>query len=484
MSALGATGLSSEALAKVAAVTSAPLASGLAKLVELGGLDPAIDFQRLDLRGWPLAGEDLRGFDFTGADLRGTGIERAVRDFTTILTGAKLDFAAADDWSSKGSRRVAPPPGAYSKVRIPDLSDAELLEKSFVVSNPLMLPNVTKGAPPIDQWLTYEGRYDVGEPVTCAFAHRHKRGYVFRDEDERRYLVGNACGSKHLGLGNWRSFTKGREGLEDRAAYLRLIRDLGDAFRMNRDWIAELPTQPAVQAFEELRRQLWALAPEMVKAAKKIVSGSGGMLTIQQAHRDEGAEKRRLTRQLEELKYFQSLPEAERNRHLSRGGSEPKIDQTPIIKYATVPLGIISGSILFRPSATVAQLVHNEILPLIDAFLARPAMKTSRKELIDDTRSAKELVERLVRIQKSIQEASLFFEFGNLQRFARWADHNGFNGSRFSAQPSGLVISRGDRTPPVVIERADALRPLPAEPFEALQLAAGRASAIAGQLHK
>ncbi len=75
-----------------AAVLSSPDASNFAKLARLGGLDPAKDFQGLDLRGLPLAGVDVRGINFSGSDLRKTGIESALRDRTTILSDVILGY--------------------------------------------------------------------------------------------------------------------------------------------------------------------------------------------------------------------------------------------------------------------------------------------------------------------------------------------------------------------------------------------------------
>lgn len=63
----------------------------LLALIRAGKLDPKKDFIGGDFRGWPLAGQDVRGIDFSGSDLRGTGINRAIRDDTTILTNAILD---------------------------------------------------------------------------------------------------------------------------------------------------------------------------------------------------------------------------------------------------------------------------------------------------------------------------------------------------------------------------------------------------------
>ena len=345
MKGLDTVGISSEALDRVAAVWEAD-SSDLATLVKAGGLDPSVDFRHRDLRGWPLGGEDIRGFDFTGSDLRSTGVETAVSDATTIMDGTILDprarerkparrRAASIPASFPESKAVAPE-GRYTKVRVPSLTDAELIDRTFVISDPLGLENVRAAAPPYDQWLTYEGRYEVGTMVRCSFAHRHKRGYVFRDEEEQRYLIGHECGAKHLGLGNWQSFTAGRERLEERASYLRLIRDLADALRTERNWIAGLPRHPAVQAFDELRTDLRTHYRGLLEAVRPVIARSDGLLTVRLEARDYAAEERRRERELQVREWYAGLSESERAEFNRKGGHFPKVDRTPHNK-ARVP---------------------------------------------------------------------------------------------------------------------------------------------------
>jgi hypothetical protein len=67
-------------------------------LVVISGLDPAVDFQFLDLAGLDLRGEDLRGFNFTGSDLRGClRNSTTLVDSTTVLTDAKLAWLDVDE---------------------------------------------------------------------------------------------------------------------------------------------------------------------------------------------------------------------------------------------------------------------------------------------------------------------------------------------------------------------------------------------------
>ncbi|WP_311274921.1 hypothetical protein [Methylobacterium sp. WCS2018Hpa-22] len=355
------------------------------------------------------------------------------------------------------------------------MSDAELVDRIFVIDDPLSLDNITSAAPPTDEWLTYEGRYEVGTSVTCAFAHRHKRGYVFRDEQERRYLIGHECGAKHLGLGNWQSFTTGREQLEDRASSLRLIRDLADAFRLHRDWIARLPQDPSIRAFDDLRRQLVADVPELVAAATATTARSDGMLAIPVRVRDHAAEERRREREAQAREWYAGLTEAERKAFHARGGRVPGVDRSPIISKGTHALGTLQGRGVFS-STPALSLGMRQLLPLIDRFLEMPRTPDTRKGLVDVTRNAKELVNRLHRVQAFIDDAISFFEQSNLERVARWADTHGFDGRRFSIRSGHIEMEKVDGGFKQVLARPPALKLLDPAPFETLGATINRVS--------
>lgn len=477
MKGLDTVGISSEALDRVAAVWEAD-SSDLATLVKAGGLDPSVDFRHRDLRGWPLGGEDIRGFDFTGSDLRSTGVETAVSDATTIMDGTILDprarerkparrRAASIPASFPESKAVAPE-GRYTKVRVPSLTDAELIDRTFVISDPLGLENVRAAAPPYDQWLTYEGRYEVGTMVRCSFAHRHKRGYVFRDEEEQRYLIGHECGAKHLGLGNWQSFTAGRERLEERASYLRLIRDLADALRTERNWIAGLPRHPAVQAFDELRTDLRTHYRGLLEAVRPVIARSDGLLTVRLEARDYAAEERRRERELQVREWYAGLSESERAEFNRKGGHFPKVDRTPITKRESRALGTLMGKTLFSASSRL-DVAMRHVLPLVDAFLTMQRTPRTRQELLLVTRNARELVNRILHVREAILEAITFFDQENLDRFAQWADALQPEGQRFVALPGRIVVDRVKGEHRRFISRHAGLQPMNEEPFDRLR---------------
>ena len=404
-------------LARVADVASSPSDANFATLAARGGLDPASDFIGCDFRGWSLADQDLRGFNFTGADLRHTGIERATCDETTILGEARLDRRA------EHLRRLGPPkPEIYTMVRIPDLSDAELLERQFVIRDPLSLANIVYAPPPTDQWLTYEGRYDIDEHVVCAFGHRHKKGYVFRDERERRYLVGNSCGAKHLGMGSWKEFSKGRELLEERASYLRDIRDLHGIFARNRDWIASLSANASIRAFDWTASTLQNHHPELVQAVRHT-SVAGGRLFVTIRERDFAAEEK-----LRE----QQVKKAEKD------GSPVNSERTIRTKSVLREAGVLQGRAVFRNNSTIqSQLGH--LIRIVDAFLDRkPVM--SRLDLVLTTRNARTQVSKLFQIFKSVNDFSSFFTTENLKLFVEWANEGNYDKCRFAFHGKKLTI--------------------------------------------
>jgi hypothetical protein len=268
--------------------------------------------------------------------------------------------------------------------------------------------------------------------VACAFAHRHKRGYIFRDEADRRYLIGHECGAKHFGLGNWQSFTAGRERLEERGSYLRVIRDLADTLRAHRDWIAGLPKNPAVRAFDALRVDLRTLFPGLVSAIKSVISRHDGVLTVTVEARDYAAEERRREREQEARAWYTGLGERERAQFHTKGGRAPTVDKSPLRKREARALGTLRGSVLFSNSPALGQAMR-EVLPLVDAFLAMPRTPTTRRDLLGVTRNARELVTRVLRVRDSLLDAVEFFDRDNLERVARWADALRIDGLHYVA---------------------------------------------------
>lgn len=415
---------------RIADVLGAAAETSIADLASIGGLNPASDFAHIDLRGWHLAGEDVRGFDFSGSDLRGTGIEQSLKDGTTILKGARLDRHALRvvNLARSQTQDPSPPPQSYTMVRIPNLSDAELLERNFVIRDPLSLNGLSYAPPPTDQWLTYEGRYDIEMYVTCAFGHRHKRGYAFRDELDARYLVGNSCGARHLGMGSWKVFAKGREMLEDRASHLRAVRDLRDLFARNRDWIAGLERDLSVRAFDMARSVLDGRHPALVGAVRAASHSDGGRVALVAQERDFGAEER--------------AREAEARRAVE--GSLPPSTERPMITRPVLRnAGVLRGRSVFTIGLPLRQeLVH--LGRFVNAFLSGQGVST-RRELVETTRNAKTLVRRILAVAEAIEDFEAFFNQTNLELFARWGDENRFDGCRFFSDP-GRVSIRSDAT--------------------------------------
>ena len=419
------------AAGRMAEVLTAAPDTGFAELCILCGFDRATDFRGKDLSGWPLAYHDLRGFDFSGSDLRMTGLEEAIIDRTTILVGARLDARARRRLLAAGvmARRVGVPPGAYTKVNIPDLSDDELLERTFVIRNPLALEGLTMSAPPTEQWITYEGRYELGENVPCAFRHPHNRGYFFRDEDGRRYLIGNACGSNHLGMAKWQEFAAKRELLEERASHLKSLRDLHGTIAQARYAMAALARDPAIQAFDQARTVLASNLPELVQAFRKA-SAFGGRVALAARERDFRAEER--------------ARERDAARAQARGLSAP-IERPTVMKTVYKEAGTLVGRALFASTAPLRPALSRAVRS-VDAFLVSDVLLTKRdlqSTLVNARRMAGEFVEAV----DATRDHAAFFSPANLDLFVRWASENRFDGCSFAVQAGTLAVRReGGRT--------------------------------------
>jgi hypothetical protein len=434
--------LSEDAIRRIVDVLSGEETS-LADVARAGGFDPATAFRGLDLKGWPLSGQDVRGFDFSGCDLRKTGVERALRDATTILVGSRLDRSAAKALglapatTARRSPRAKPPPGGYDKVRLPTLSDREMLDRDFLIADPTALASVIDDAPPVDEWLTYEGRYEVGADVSCAFSHRHRKGYVFRDEKDRRYLIGHRCGQQHFSLGSWTEFTKGRQGLEDRAFYLRLERDLREAFSVHREWLADLADSAPVRAFDAVRAQIRKRAPGLEEALRRTQDRAGGQLTAPVRERDFQKEER--------------LREAAEEKRIKDGrpaGAAPPIE--PQWRMRESVIGVLSGGGMFKFDRSVGDRLR-DIAAFAAMFVASDNEHGRRLDLARTTKRAREQVLGLVEAQEQIEASLAFFGQVNLDLVARWATAREIDRATYESAPSALIVRRRGRDRPSTI---------------------------------
>lgn len=462
--------LSEDAVHRIAAVLGGKETS-LAAVARAGGFDPGEAFRGLDLRGWPLAGQDIRGFDLSRCDLRKTGVEKALRDATTILAGARCDRAAARALGlvpmAKARRppRTKPPPGGYDNVRLPTLSDREMLDRDFLIADPNALPSVVDAAPPTDQWLTYEGRYEVGNNVSCAFSHRHRKGYVFRDEQDRRYLIGHRCGQQHFSLGSWSEFTKGRQGLEDRAFYLRLIRDLREAFDSHRDWLAALPGSAPVRAFDAVRTQIRARAPGLEEALRQAQGKAGGRLTAPTRERDFEKEERR-----------REFAEEQRIKDGRPAGVRMPVE--PQWRTRDSVIGVLLGGGMFAFDRPIGERLR-ALADFAARFAASEPDRGWRFDLAKATRRAREHVQDLVAAQREIEAAHAFFRQENLDLVARWATARKVNGAAYESAPGTLVVRRPRQGTPASIRKPAELTLLDATRISMLTTAV---LAVAGRL--
>ena len=456
----------------------------LADLLRAGGLDPAHDLRGATLSGWPLGGQDLRGFDLTDADLRRTGVHKAVFDETTIFAGAKFDALMRKKLSGGSSNkkprrpRPLPPADGYTLIKLPSLSDEEMLAHKFVIQDPTEIEDVADGIPPTDQYLTYEGRYEASQDLSCAFAHRHRKGYVFRDEEGRRYRIGHNCGAKHFNLGQWRTFTRDRAQLEDRAGYLRFVRDLDSDFRKHRDWIASLPNSAPVIAYDGLKLELRRSMKPLVDECRRVLSREQGNLLVEHRERDFEAEQRELDKALGDQQQYDRKEKVEQENLLKAGIKRPIVKTPPRYKIAVRNLGLLQGASLFEDTQPLNRR-SIDLLRLVDAFLNRPQSNFDKASLIAISRNAQVLVDRLRNFSFELNEAISFFSPNHIPLVAGWADHHRIGGARYSPIAEGIIVTP-DQKKPFFFKKPRGLVPLESRPMtDLVHFGADRMRAVA-----
>lgn len=305
----------------------------------------------------------------------------------------------------------------YSNVVIPKLSDAELIDRKINYTDPLDVPLLTEGHPPLDQHLVYQGKYQVAKLIRCAFGHPHKKGYVFRSDDGRHFLIGHVCGRTHLGMGTWDDFELGREEMEVRIYYLRTLRELDTVFRNNRDWIASLIDHRMTGWLDAAQSSL-ASFPRLYKAVRDVVNRSDSMLSVTVNVRDFAAE--------------------ERAREIAAQEGQPLAKRPTITKRVEQNIGPLQGAAIFSNKSSY-QSELAKIVKYIDSFLMRD--KSGDRDLRTTTTNARDLLTSVLNLRDAVSEVRAFFAPVNLDRFCRWANDRRFDSNQYIANANRLQIT-------------------------------------------
>ena len=353
----------------------------------------------------------------------------------------------------------------YTRVFIPTLTDEELLNHEFVVENPHLLPNLSEEEPPRDQDLTLVGRYRLGTKVKCVFGHPHMRGFAFRAQDGRHFLVGKICGQNVMGVEAWQEFDREQGGVEERAKYLRQIRTLQDALRRRRDWIMRLRTSPQVQALAGVRSML-GHRRDLIEAIRMAFRIHDGRIDRVVRARNIQAEIQREEREQVEIDRFNALSPRARDQYLLERAA-PTITKGEIQEENQVEIGTLAGRPLFMAHYSSAAQIKI-IIEQIDALLNLDTEAVQTPQLRRLSIQSRTMLDNLLAVRGEVDEAIRFFGQPNLEILALWANDRIYDDASYAVGPGVLLIQDGKTGRDIQIARPPGLRPLDTGGFEEL----------------
>lgn len=356
----------------------------------------------------------------------------------------------------------------YTRVIIPALTDEELLNHDFVVENPHLLPNLSEEEPPRDQDLTLVGRYRLGNRVRCVFGHPHMRGFAFRAQDGRHFLVGKICGVNVMGVEAWQEFDREQGGVEERAKYLRQIRTLQEALRRRRDWILRLRTSPPIQALTSVRNML-GHRRDLVEAIRMAFRVHDGRIDRIVKARNVQAEIQREEREQVEIDRFDALSPRARDEYLLERDA-PTITRGEIQQENRVEIGTLAGRPLFMAHYSSGHQIKI-IIEQIDPLLALDTAVVPTPELRRLSVQARTMLGNLLAIREEVEESIRFFARNNLEMLVLWANDRIYDDSSYAVGQDMLLIQDGKTGRDIQIARPPGLCPLDPEGFMELQAA-------------
>jgi hypothetical protein len=112
-----------------------------------------------------------------------------------------------------------------------------------------------------------------------------------------------------------------------------------------------------------------------------------------------------------------------------------------------------------------------ELVRLVDSFIAMKQVPTTRSDLRTLSANARQLVTNLISTRSDIEEAIAFFDQANLERFAKWANENKFDGMSCKAEAGVVILTNDDTGKSLRIERPRDLRSIEDERFNDLEKA-------------
>lgn len=296
--------------------------------------------------------------------------------------------------------------------KLSELSETELVDWVFSVSDPESLDDVSDDPPPAED-PEVEFFYDMagrGLKVRCVYCcyPNHYAGIVVRYPSGARRLVGRDCARTHHGVDFERQLIEFDAAVE-RQSYARRKQALIAAGSHIAAAFAELRVHPAIGNHDDVLSALRGRMPDLA-AALAEVGRRGDRLVIDRVVRDtegERARRARLGDRFEEVR--QEVKDA--------GGD------WRMFRHEPDDIGPLSGALFFANGVRIEQRladIETTVQATIRAFATNDDLRAAQIRAgfgrLAEQRDALEL--EFARLEA----LRLAFEADNLVRIARWAN--------------------------------------------------------------
>jgi hypothetical protein len=334
-------------------------------------------------------------------------------------------------------------------VARPRLTDSELLQTEFRYYDPEnSISRLNRGVPDPDAHPVIIGYYDETPPggrlaqppkpfVRCCHCgkRRHWIGHVIRDDKDQVYIIGSSnCGRDHYGVRYEAAERVFRAESQRRATLKRWSNMLSLAPGFERDvqiLLGSLVLADRERKRAELKRASPVGFAKLVKAAELAEA-----LHEVEEVRDYAAEQQQRERYERALAAYRALPPLQRRR-LRDEGREPELDDRPIYRRISTPLGHLVGTgFLSENDPRQAALALRTTLRAVQQIAINGTDSVNPSEL---NRLLREMTDRPNDLRATLISAGfdvIFFEDNNLVRLERWSSFQ----ARFTYTKEGNAI--------------------------------------------
>lgn len=286
--------------------------------------------------------------------------------------------------------------------------------------------------------------------IQCKKAANHWKGFVFKNSDNQRMLIGKDCGERHYGA-HYEDIQRDFEGAKIRQHDLNVVvRSYPILPRLSEELTAvadHLSYKQLDQAQSNLKINMLGIFQRLTSAAR-----TGRMVIVRDQIPNEEAMSQRRARNANVRAKLDSLSKSEKRR-LEAIGELPELEDesTPLLKTVEIGAFPLKGSELFN-SRTIG--IHREMIHgvarLAKVFYDHLQNQTSdnltSKELSTERAKLEDMARQVLTAMEEIAAMAQFFEQDHLAQVAAWA--NGFDGdgARYEARARSLVRREAAQT--------------------------------------